>query len=200
MPEDSPQILGITGNIACGKSLVSSMLSELGADVIDADLVAHEIMKPGSETLARIAERFGQDVLNEDGSLNRPALGEIVFSDPDALADLEAITHPRTVEAILDQARASQASVVVIDAIKLYESGLSDHCRRTWVIICDPDIQKQRLIDRNQITDEDAERRISAQPPQEDKVRRADAIIDNSGDIDDTREQVILAWKSFNEF
>lgn len=198
MPEESPRLLGITGNIACGKSLVSSILSELGAEVIDADLVAHEMMQPGSTVLDQIAKRFGPDVLDPDGSLNRAVLGQIVFSDPDALSDLEKITHPPTVKAILERARASTAKVVVIDAIKLYESGLGDQCRKTWVIICDPDVQKERLMSRNGISDEEASRRIDAQPPQEDKARQADAIIDNSGEIDETRQQVLQAWQSFN--
>jgi dephospho-CoA kinase len=199
MPEESPGLLGITGNIACGKSLVSSILSDLGAEVIDADLVAHEMMQPGSSVLNQIAERFGPDVLNPDGSLNRAAMGQIVFSDPEALADLEEITHPPTVNAILERATTSSAEVVVIDAIKLYESGLADHCRKTWAIICDPDVQKQRLMDRNKISDEEASRRIAAQPPQEDKARKADAIIDNSGEIDETRQQVLQAWQAFTE-
>lgn len=197
MPEESPWLLGITGNIACGKSLVSSILSELGAEVIDADLVAHEIMQPGSAVLHQIAERFGADVLDPDGSLNRAALGQIVFSDPDALTDLEKITHPPTVKAILKRARSSSAQVVVIDAIKLYESGLGDQCQKTWAIICDPDVQKERLMSRNGICDEEASRRINAQPPQDDKARQADAIIDNSGEMDDTRQQVLQAWQSF---
>jgi dephospho-CoA kinase len=200
MTEESPQLLGITGNIACGKSLVSSILRELGAEVIDADLVAHEMMQPGSEVLDAIARRFGNGVISADGALDRAALGAIVFSDPEALADLEAITHPPTVATILQRAKASQADIVVIDAIKLYESGLGDHCRRTWAIICNPDMQQQRLMERNSLSHSEAKRRIDAQPPQEDKVRRADAIIDNSGTVEDTRQQVLQAWQAFLDY
>jgi dephospho-CoA kinase len=197
MPDSTPRILGITGNIACGKSLVSSMLSDLGADVIDADLVAHELMQAGSPVLSRISSHFGEDVLNEDGSLNRPALGQIVFGDPDQLATLEAITHPPTVEEIVRRAKSSESSISVIDAIKLYEAGLAEHCDQTWAVICDDDVQKQRLMDRNGFSDEEAQKRIDSQPPQGDKKRRADVVIDNSGTVEKTRQQVASAWSAF---
>jgi dephospho-CoA kinase len=196
MDDSGPRLLGITGNIACGKSLVSSILGELGAEVIDADQVAHEVMQPGSAVLKQISEHFGSDVLNEDGSLNRPALGQIVFGDPAALAKLERITHPPTVCEILRRARKSLAPVVVIDAIKLFEAGLARHCDQNWTVYCDPAVQKQRLMDRNGFTEEQAEQRINAQPPQDEKTRLADRVIDNSGDVDDTREQVVRAWAS----
>jgi dephospho-CoA kinase len=195
MADSGRRLLGITGNIACGKSLVSSMLGELGAEVIDADKVAHEEMQPGSDVLQQIAGHFGDDVLNADGSLNRPALGQIVFGDPAALEELERITHPPTVREILRRARTSSASVVVIDAIKLFESGLAHHCNQNWAVYCAPSIQKQRLMDRNGLTGEQAEQRINAQPPQDEKMRHADTVIDNSGDVDDTREQVAQSWE-----
>jgi dephospho-CoA kinase len=193
MPEARPVYIGVTGNIACGKSLVSSILAEHGADVIDADHVAHEIMVPGSDVLASIATRFGNDVINADGSLNRPALGQIVFGDPLALADLEQITHPPTVQEILRRAEASKARIVVIDAIKLFESGLAEHCDQTWTVYCDPDIQRQRLMERNQLTLAQAQQRIDAQPPQDEKIARSDVVIDNSGEVDTTRDQVVQA-------
>ncbi len=194
MTDRAPYVIGITGNIACGKSLVSSILADLGAEVIDADLVAHEMMKSGSDVLKQIANRFGDDVLNDDGSLNRPALGQIVFGDPSALAELEQLTHPPTVREILRRTREASAPAVVIDAIKLYEAGLAEHCDQTWVVYCDPDVQRKRLIDRNELTPEQAQQRIDAQPPQSEKVRRADVVIDNSGSRDDTRASVIEAW------
>lgn len=196
MPERRPYIVGVTGNIACGKSLVGSMLAELGAEVIDADLVAHEVMSPGGAVLEQIAARFGPDVLNDDGTLNRRALGEIVFSDPEALRDLDRITHPPTVAEVLRRARESTASVVVIDAIKLFETELADHCDETWTVYCAPEVQRQRLMERNGISQENARQRIEAQPPQEEKRERSDRVIDNSGTIDDTRRQVREAWKS----
>lgn len=195
MPERRPYLLGLTGNIACGKSLVTSMLAKLGAETIDADKVAHELMQPGSEILERIAERFGAGVINDDGSLNRPELGKIVFSDREALSDLECISHPRTVAEILRRAEASTARVVVIDAIKLYEAGLADHCDESWTVYCAPEEQRRRLMSRNGFSVEDAQQRIDAQPPQQEKMKRADRVIDNSGTIDQTRQQVEVAWR-----
>ncbi|MEX2425564.1 MAG: dephospho-CoA kinase [Thermomicrobiaceae bacterium] len=192
---DGPYLLGITGNIACGKSLVSSILAELGAEVIDADHVVHELMQPGSEILQEIARRFGDDVLNPDGSLNRPRLGEIVFGDSAALADLEQITHSPAVQTILSRSQKSSAPVVVIDAIKLYESGLADHCQQTWTVYCNPEVQRQRLMDRNNFSKAQAQQRIDAQPPQDEKKRRADVVIDNSSGIPETRAQVMRAWE-----
>lgn len=198
MADTRPVVIGITGNIACGKSLVSSILAELGAEVIDADVVAHEIMHPGSEVLRRITERFGNEILNEDGSLNRPALGQIVFGDPAALSELEQITHPPTVREVLRRSGQSAAPAVVIDAIKLYESGLADHCDQTWVVYCDPDVQLQRLVERNGLTVDQAQQRINAQPPQDEKMRRADVVIDNSGSRDETRTRVRDAWHALS--
>lgn len=190
MPDNRSFRIGVTGNIACGKSLVSSILAENGADILDADQVAHEVMAPGSDVLEEIAARFGQDVVDEDGTLNRPALGRIVFGDPSALTDLEQITHPPTVQEILRRADASTASIVVIDAIKLFEAGLARHCDQVWVVYCDPDVQLRRLMKRNEFTEDQARLRIDAQPPQHEKTARADVVIDNSGEISDTRAQV----------
>ena len=195
MPDPQPSRIGLTGNIACGKSLVAEMLRELGAETIDADRVAHEIMQPGSAVLDQIAQRFGGHVINQDGSLNRPELGNIVFTDPEALADLESIVHPPTVQAILDQVATSIAPVVVIDAIKLFESGLAEHCGQIWVVYCDPETQIARLMERNGLDEASARQRINAQPPQDEKIARADVVIDNSGSIAATREQVRRAWE-----
>jgi dephospho-CoA kinase len=193
MPDRPPTVIGVTGNIACGKSLVSSILGEAGAEVIDADRVAHEIMAPGGVVIDEIAERFGDHVINDDGSINRAALGGIVFSDPEALQALEAITHPPTVREILKRAHESNAEIVVIDAIKLFEAGLADHCAQTWAVVCEESAQLQRLMKRNGIDEAEALRRIRAQPPQEEKRARADVVIDNSGEIEETRQQVIFA-------
>ena len=196
MPESGPFLLGVTGNIACGKSLVTSMLADLGADVIDADHVAHDLMQPGSDVLRKIVAHFGAAILQPDGSLNRPALGSIVFGDPEALAQLERITHPPTVREILRRASASTASVVVIDAIKLFEAGLADHCHQTWTVSCNPAAQLDRLMERNRLTEQEARQRIESQPAQSEKIRKADVVIDNSGSTDETRAQVRTAWMS----
>ena len=150
-------------------------------------------MSPGSGITAEIAARFGNDALKPDGSIDRPALGKIVFSDPEALAELERITHPAVVETILVRVAKSTAGVLVIDAIKLFESGLANHCDEVWAVFCDPEIQRSRLMERNGIDDAEADRRIRAQPPQSEKRERAHRVIDNSGGVADTREQVLAA-------
>jgi dephospho-CoA kinase len=195
--DDRPHIIGITGNIACGKSTVSGILAELGAEVIDADRVAHEVMAPGSPVVEEVVRRFGREILADDGSIDRPALGRIVFSDPDALRDLERITHPPTVAEILCRARSTTAMVAVIDAVKLFEAGLARHCDENWTVYCDPKVQRERLMRRNGFDEQEANRRISAQPPQDEKVSVADRIINNSGNLSSTRQQTVAAWRAF---
>uniref|UniRef100_A0A7C5VYX3 Dephospho-CoA kinase n=1 Tax=Thermomicrobium roseum TaxID=500 RepID=A0A7C5VYX3_THERO len=189
-----PYVIGLTGNIACGKSLVLRELAALGAETIDADQVAREVTTPGSPVLAAITETFGQDVLRPDGTLDRRALGAIVFRDPEALRRLEAITHPVIVAEIRRRVAESNRPVVVIDAIKLFESSLASDCDEVWVVTCRPDQQLARLMARDALSEEEALARIRAQPPQEEKIARADHIIDNSGSIEATRQQVQTLW------
>jgi dephospho-CoA kinase len=189
-------VIGITGNIACGKSLVTDHLANLGAFTLDADRVAHELMRSGTATFTRIVERFGSTVVGEDGELDRRRLGRIVFNDPAALKDLDAITHPAVVHEILRRIESSGAEVAVIDAIKLYESGLGDECDETWAVICDPAVQIERLMQRNGIDETEARRRIDAQPRQRDKAERADRVIDNSGTRETTLRRVDQIWRA----
>ena len=191
-----PYVIGVTGNIACGKSLVLETLAGLGADTIDADRVAHEVMAPGTPTAERIIAAFGEEIRGQDGGIDRRALGAIVFRDPDKLALLDSLAHPPTVAAIRDRVAASTAAVVAIDAIKLFEAGVADDCDEVWVVTCTPEQQVERLMRRNGFDREEALRRIQAQPPQEEKVRRADRVIDNSGTIEATIAQVQAAWNA----
>ncbi len=194
MSRARPYVIGLTGNIACGKSLVLRTLAELGAETIDADLVAREVMSQGSPVLEEVARAFGPEIINPDGSLDRRALARIVFSDPEQLARLEAIVHPPVVELIRQRVAESRSPVVVIDAIKLFEAGLARDCDEVWVVTCTPGQQLARLMARDRISEEEALLRIRAQPPQEEKVRRADRVIDNSGTMEDTTAQVRAAW------
>ena len=189
-----PYVIGVTGNIACGKSLVLDTLAKLGAETIDADRVAHEVMAPGTPTAERVIAAFGEEIRGPDGGINRRALGAIVFSDPDKLALLDSLAHPPTVAAIRERVAASTAAVVAIDAIKLFEAGVAEDCDEVWVVTCTPEQQVERLMRRNGFDREEALRRIQAQPPQEEKVRRADRVIDNSGTVEDTVAQVKAAW------
>lgn len=188
-------VIGVTGNIACGKSAVLKMLEELGAETIDGDVLVHQLMGPNSILAPAIRERFGAHTVAEDGSIIRPELGKIVFSDPEALADLEAIVHPLVVAEKRAAIHRPGPDVLVLDAIKLFESGMADDCDEVWVVNCSRETQIERLMARNGIDRAEAERRIDAQPPQEEKVARADLVIENDGSLEETRAQVLAAWE-----
>lgn len=193
-PTDRKIVLGITGNIASGKSTVVEMLKEVGAIHFDADLVYRELVGPGRPLLHSLADHFGQGIVAADGSLDRNALGAIVFSDPAKLTELDALTHPAVIAEIDRRAEAVSSGVVVIDAVKLIESGHADHCDAVWVVLANPNVQMTRLMNRNRIHEDEARRRIEAQPQLAAKLARADRVIDNSGTLDETRVQVISAW------
>ena len=194
MGEGRPFLVGITGNIGTGKSTVAEMLADLGAETIDADKVAHRVMRHGTDAYERIVEAFGAAIVTPHGEIDRKALGEIVFSDPRALARLEAIVHPATLEAIDRRVTAASAPVVVVEAIKLIESGLAERCDSVWVVTCRREQQIERLVRHRDLSREEARQRVDAQPPQEEKVEQADVVIDNSGSLSMTRKQVEAAW------
>lgn len=190
-----PYVIGVTGSIACGKSTVLRALAALGADAIDADLVYHELIAAGQPLNQALIEAFGAGVRGADGIVDRRALGAIVFSDPTALARLDRLTHPAVRAAVLDRIAASSALVVAVDAVKLVESGFADLCDEIWVVTCEPKQQRERLMRRNGISAEEADRRIAAQPPLEAKLARATAVIDNRGSEADTVAQVERRWR-----
>lgn len=189
-------VLGVTGNIASGKSTVTGMLAELGAKVIDSDLVYREMVGPGQPLLVQLAEKFGDGVITADGSLDRAALGTIVFSNPVLLAELDRITHPAVIAEVDRRANEIEDSVVVLDAVKLIESGHAESCDVVWVVVADRECQVTRLMIRNRLTEEEARRRVAAQPPLEAKLERADRVIDNNGTKAETREQVVRGWNA----
>jgi dephospho-CoA kinase len=195
-PARVPFVIGVTGNIACGKSTVMRMLAELGAETIDADALYHELIAPGGPLVTRIRERFGESVVDSAHGIDRKALGQIVFADPSALRDLERITHPAVVAAAKARIAGSRHAVAAIDAVKLVESGLIDSCDQLWLVTCDPDVQRARLIARGGLSEADADRRLAAQPPVATKTAIANVRIDNSGAIERTRGQVLAAWAS----
>ena len=189
-----PFVIGVTGNIACGKSTVLEILSELGAETIDADRLYHSLIEPGQPLATAILNRFGDAVAGPGDSIDRAALARIVFSDPKALSDLDAITHPVVISAARNKIALSRSRVVAIDAIKLVESGMYRECDQVWLVECNPEIELERLIHRNGLSRDQALQRIGAQPPLEQKRRVADLIIDNDGDRAETRRQVESAW------
>jgi dephospho-CoA kinase len=192
---EGPTIVGLTGNIGTGKSTVAAMLASLGAYVIDADKVAHEVMRPGTRVHAQIVDVFGPRVVTAGGEIDRQRLGAIVFSDPTSLKRLEAIVHPATLEAIERRIAATCADVVVIEAIKLIESSLAEKCDSVWVTRCRQEQQIERIMRARDLSQAAAKKRIEAQPPQEEKVACADVVIDNAGSLSATREQVEAAWE-----
>ena len=195
MKRARPYRIGVTGNIGTGKSTVAAMLARLGAEVIDADQVAHEVMRAGSAVHRRVVEAFGRDMLAADGELDRRRLGARVFADPQALARLEALVHPAVRREIERRVRTTSAPVVAIEAIKLIEAGLADRCDSVWVVTARPDQQRERSAARGGLSPAEIEQRMEAQPPAAAKLARADVVIDNSGPLEATWEQVQAAWR-----
>jgi dephospho-CoA kinase len=188
--------IGITGPIGCGKSQVVRWLAELGAEVVDADDVARAVTAPGHPAHDVIVRRFGPAVTTPEGTLDRAALGRIVFSDPAALRELEQIVHPATrplILASIDEAERAGAAAVAIEAIKLVEGGLAGLCDQVWVVVCSPEQQLARLLARGAARAA-AEQRIAAQAGLADRLRpSATLVLETSGTLEETRGQVVRA-------
>lgn len=192
-----PYVIGLTGNIATGKSTVAHMMRDLGATVIDADRVAHEVMRAGTPVHRAVVETFGPQILRPDGEIDRTRLGAVVFSDPQALAKLEAIVHPAVLEEVARRIAAASTPIVVVEAIKLIESGMAVDA--LWVTTCPVEEQVRRLMADRGLSRLEAEQRVYAQPPQEAKVARADVVISTDGSLEETRAQVEAAWRALLE-
>ncbi|HEY7419044.1 MAG TPA: dephospho-CoA kinase [Ktedonobacteraceae bacterium] len=194
-----PRILGITGNIACGKTAVGHMLLVLGAEqYIDADALVHQLYEKDQPIARRVAELFGPAVIAADGSVDRKALGAIVFHDARAMQKLEQIVHPSVGEALQKElARVSPDGIAVIDAVKLLEGGSGALCQSKWLVICSEEQELERLMTRNHLSDEEARARVQAQPSLSPKFALVDEVIDNSGTFEETRRQVAAAFDRF---
>jgi dephospho-CoA kinase len=188
--------IGLTGGIGSGKSTVSALLADRGAVVIDYDLLAREVVQVGTPALAAIVERFGSGVLLPDGSLDRPALGAVVFGDDNARRDLEAITHPAIGELAWARDEAAPADAIVVhDHPLLVETGLAQLMDMVVVVDVAEDVQVDRLVRLRGMADEDARARIAAQASRADRRSAADVVIDNSGTPEDLVESVDALWE-----
>jgi dephospho-CoA kinase len=188
-------LVGLTGNIATGKSAVGQMLAELGALVIDADRVAHEVMEPGGPAFPAVVEAFGREFLTVDGDLDRRKLGEVVFRDPAAMSRLEAAVHPAVIAAVGERIAAAEAAVVVVEAIKLIEAAMHRAYDALWVVTAPRSVQIERLVQNRGLSHDEAALRVDAQPPQEVKAALADRVLVNNGSLEELRAQVWAAWQ-----
>lgn len=184
--------IGLTGGIASGKSTVVGMLRELGCAVLEADPLAHQLMEPGQPAYDEIVAEFGREILDSDGCIHRPRLGAIVFADPARRARLNEIVHPRVVEAseawFAELERAGREPFAVHEAALLIEAGYHTRMDRLVVVWCRPEQQRERLLARG-LSPQQAEQRLAAQMPLEEKCRLADEVIDASGPLEQTRRQ-----------
>lgn len=187
-------VVGLTGAIASGKSLVSAELKRLGAFIIDADLIARRIVEPGMPAYNEIVAGFGQGIVCPDGSLDRKALGRIVFSDKERLALLNRITHPRIVEEIENDLavirQGHPGAIIVVDAALIIELGLHRKMDRVVVVYSDEERCVERMKDRDRLSGSEARERLEAQMPLKEKLAYADYIIGNSGEIEETMKRV----------
>ena len=194
-------VIGLTGGIGTGKSLVAHMLGELGAEIIDADRIGHEAYTPHTPVWKEVVEAFGEDILQTSGEIDRKRLGSIVFSDPKELARLNSIMHPRMAEMIhkrVIELEGQGADTVVVEAAVLVEAGWDKlpWVDEVWVTRSDEEQVVQRIKERNNLPDEEIRKRIGSQLPFEERSRNAQVVVDNSGAIDDLKQSVESIWES----
>ncbi len=186
--------VGLTGSIAVGKSFVCDVLRELGCHVLDADKTARDVVKKGTLGLAKIVSEFGDEILTADGELDRPKMASIVFADEKMRLLLNSIVHPLVFESqnawLAAREAADPNGIAIVDAALMIESGGYRRFEKMIVVWCEPEIQFERLIQRDGLSEADAKKRIASQMPQDEKKRFADFLIDTSGGFDPTREQV----------
>ena len=192
--------VGLTGGVASGKSTVSAILDELGAVIIDADVLAREVVAPGTDGLREVVEAFGRDVLTEDGALDRPAMGTIVFADAEKRRVLEGIIHPRVRERGAEiEASASSDDVVVHDIPLLAETGQAEGFDAVIVVDVPTQTQVERMVELRGMTREDAEARVTAQATSEERLKIATHVVDNTGSVEDLRRRVTQVYRELRE-
>lgn len=189
-------VIGLTGNIGTGKSTIIAYLASKGVTALDADTIAHEVMAPGMAAYAPVVEAFGPAIVAADGTIDRAALGAIVFRDPVALQTLEAIVHPAVLERTRALVDAVQAPVAVVEAIKLLEArNLLSLCTEIWVVTADEETQLRRLMESRGMSAAEARRRLAAQSSQADKVRQATRVFPNEGTPQELYALLDAAWR-----
>ncbi len=188
-------VIGLTGNIGTGKSVVRRMLEHLGGYGIDADMLAHRAIAKGAPGYQPVVTTFGRFIVGEDGEVNRARLGRIVFNDPEAMALLEKVVHPLVEQAIDVMVQRATQPVVVVEAIKLFEANLARLCDASWVTFAPPEVQLARLVQQRKMNEVDARQRIAAQPAQEKKMALASVVVKNAGSFEDTWKQVAAFWQ-----
>lgn len=192
-------IIGLTGNIGSGKSAVLRMLERLGARTMDADRLVHEVMAKGSPVWQAIVDAFGEEILDQEGNIDRKRLGSIVFEDLQALKRLEEIVHPAVEERFLEIVDSTDAPVIAVEAVKLVESGVHHLLSALWVVTCPAEERLRRLVEGRGADPEDVKERLNAQMSEESLTQRADVVIDNGGDLEHTWEQVTTEWARIQE-
>jgi dephospho-CoA kinase len=188
-------VIGLTGNIGTGKSVVRRMLEHLGAYGIDADAISHRAISRDAPCFDSILRTFGSYILSPEGQIDRKKLAQIVFNDPDALAKLESIVHPLVEQAVDIIVRRTTQKVIVIEAIKLLESNLGALCDSIWVVYANPEVQLSRLMHNRNMNEKEARQRMASQVPQESRLADATVVIKNNSTFDDTWKQVTTAWQ-----
>ena len=191
-------VLGLTGGIGCGKSTVSNYLATLGARILDGDRVARDVVQPGELGLQRVVERFGAEMLQPDGQLDRPRLGQLVFSDDQARLDLNALLHPlilQRLRADMARARADGVRVCVLDVPLLLEMALAGDCDAVWTVECAPETQVARIVARNGLSADQARARIAAQWSGARRKAAATAVLDNDGTLAELHTRIAQLWQ-----
>jgi dephospho-CoA kinase len=195
--------VGLTGGLAAGKSTVASFFRELGAFHVDADLIAHALLATGGAAVREVVARFGESIVGADGAVDRKALAAVVFADPRALADLNAIVHPKVRAEIArriadEESNAAASPVALVDAALLVESGIHRDLDALIVVACTEATQVARAVARGGLTEAEARARVAAQAPLREKLAAADYVIENEGSLDETRRRVREVWKDLN--
>jgi dephospho-CoA kinase len=192
-------VIGLVGNIGSGKSTVLRMLERLGAETIDADQLVHEVMAKDSPVSRAIVDAFGEEILDEDGNVDRKRLGSVVFEDRQALTRLEQIVHPAVDQLFVETVSSSDAPIIAVEAVKLIESGAHRLLSSLWLVTCPAEERLRRLVEDRGADPEEVKERLNAQMTEEDLAQWADVIIDNGASLEHTWEQVKSEWARIEE-